>query len=92
MTHDRQTSGAVPNLGDSKRLIACCDGTGNEIAERTEKLSNVLKLFRCLRGPTESKTRQIVFYHPGGRHRSKTESMATFFASCNGILWPSNRI
>ena len=65
MPHDRQASGAVPDSSDGNRLIVCCDGTGNEIAERTEKLSNVLKLFRCLRGTTGSKTRQIAFYHPG---------------------------
>ena len=29
-----------------KNLVICCDGTGNEISEN---ISNVLKLYRCLR-------------------------------------------
>ena len=29
-----------------RNIIICCDGTGNEISEN---ISNVLKLYRCLR-------------------------------------------
>jgi uncharacterized protein (DUF2235 family) len=29
-----------------RNIITCCDGTGNEISE---DISNVLKLYRCLR-------------------------------------------
>jgi len=38
-----------------RNIIICCDGTGNEISEN---ISNVLKLYRCLR-KTE-KPRQLV--------------------------------
>ena len=42
----------MPNSSDGKRLIVCCDGTGNEISERTDKSSNVLKFFdACARQP-----------------------------------------
>ncbi len=29
-----------------RNIVICCDGTGNEISEN---ISNVLKLYRCLR-------------------------------------------
>ena len=38
MEHDRKP--------EPKNLVICCDGTGNEISEN---ISNVLKLYRCLR-------------------------------------------
>ncbi|QQO18516.1 DUF2235 domain-containing protein [Bradyrhizobium diazoefficiens] len=45
-----------------KNLVICCDGTGNEISEN---ISNVLKLYRCLRKTERTQPRQMVFYDPG---------------------------
>ncbi len=46
---------------EKKNIVVCCDGTGNEISEN---ISNVLKLYRCLR-KTGKAAAQIVFYDPG---------------------------
>jgi uncharacterized protein (DUF2235 family) len=45
-----------------KNLVICCDGTGNEISEN---ISNVLKLYRCLRKTGKTEPHQVVFYDPG---------------------------
>src|SRR5260221_13896250 len=45
-----------------RNIIICCDGTGNEISEN---ISNVLKLYRCLRKTEKTEPRQLVFYDPG---------------------------
>jgi uncharacterized protein (DUF2235 family) len=45
-----------------KNIVICCDGTGNEISEN---ISNVLKLYRCLRKTIKTEPHQIVFYDPG---------------------------
>jgi uncharacterized protein (DUF2235 family) len=45
-----------------KNIVICCDGTGNEISEN---ISNVLKLYRCLRKTDKTQPRQFVFYDPG---------------------------
>lgn len=45
-----------------KNIVICCDGTGNEISEN---ISNVLKLYRCLRKTGRTTPRQMVFYDPG---------------------------
>ena len=45
-----------------KNIVICCDGTGNEISEN---ISNVLKLYRCLRKTDRTVPRQMVFYDPG---------------------------
>src|SRR3954465_9719844 len=45
-----------------RNIIICCDGTGNEISEN---ISNVLKLYRCLRKTEKTTPRQVVFYDPG---------------------------
>src|SRR5690349_23773937 len=42
----------------SKKIVICCDGTGNEIGK---KISNVLKLYRILKR-TDA---QRVYYNPG---------------------------
>jgi uncharacterized protein (DUF2235 family) len=47
---------------EPKHLVICCDGTGNEISEN---ISNVLKLYRCLRKTEKTSPRQMVFYDPG---------------------------
>src|ERR1700744_4859823 len=45
-----------------KNIVILCDGTGNEISEN---ISNVLKLYRCLRKTERTEPRQIVYYDPG---------------------------
>ncbi|SFO55859.1 Uncharacterized alpha/beta hydrolase domain [Bradyrhizobium sp. Ghvi] len=40
-----------------KNLVICCDGTGYEISEN---ISNVLKLYRCLRKTEKTQLRQMV--------------------------------
>jgi uncharacterized protein (DUF2235 family) len=45
-----------------KKLIVCCDGTGNEIGEN---ISNVLKFYRTLKKSESASPQQVVFYHPG---------------------------
>jgi uncharacterized protein (DUF2235 family) len=45
-----------------KKLIVCCDGTGNEVSEN---ISNVLKFYRTLRKSEKTSPRQAVFYDPG---------------------------
>ena len=45
-----------------RNIVICCDGTGNEISEN---ISNVLKLYRCLRKTDRTQPRQFVFYDPG---------------------------
>jgi uncharacterized protein (DUF2235 family) len=45
-----------------KNIVICCDGTGNEISEN---ISNVLKLYRCLRKTGKTEPKQVVFYDPG---------------------------
>jgi uncharacterized protein (DUF2235 family) len=48
--------------GYGNNIVICCDGTGNEISEN---ISNVLKLYRCLRKTGKTEPRQLVFYDPG---------------------------
>ena len=45
-----------------RNIIILCDGTGNEISEN---ISNVLKLYRCLRKTEKTEPRQLVYYDPG---------------------------
>ena len=45
-----------------RNIIILCDGTGNEISEN---ISNVLKLYRCLRKTEKTSPRQLVYYDPG---------------------------
>jgi len=40
-----------------RNIIICCDGTGNEISKN---ISNVLKLYRCLRKTEKTQPRQMV--------------------------------
>jgi Uncharacterized alpha/beta hydrolase domain (DUF2235) len=39
-----------------RNIVICCDGTGNEISEN---ISNVLKLYRCLRKTGKTTPRQL---------------------------------
>jgi uncharacterized protein (DUF2235 family) len=45
-----------------ENIIICCVGTGNEISQN---ISNVLKLYRCLRKTEKTQPRQLVYYDPG---------------------------
>jgi uncharacterized protein (DUF2235 family) len=45
-----------------RNIVILCDGTGNEISEN---ISNVLKLYRCLRKTAKTSPRQFVYYDPG---------------------------
>ncbi|GAA0027404.1 hypothetical protein BROWWM01_15360 [Bradyrhizobium ottawaense] len=47
-----------------KNLVVCCDGTGNEISEN---ISDVLKLYRCLRKTDRTQPRRKVLCDPGDR-------------------------
>src|SRR3979411_3180201 len=53
-----------------RNIIICCDGTGNEISEN---ISNVLKLYRCLRKTGKTEPRRLVFYDPGVRTRARAD-------------------
>lgn len=46
----------------ARNIVILCDGTGNEISEN---ISNVLKLYRCLRKTPKTSPRQFVYYDPG---------------------------
>lgn len=54
MEHDSQHD----RKSESKNLVIGCDGTGNEMSEN---ISNVLKLYRCLRRMDKTQPRQTVF-------------------------------
>ena len=56
-----------------RNIIICCDGTGNEISEN---ISNVLKLYRCLRKTEKTQPRQLVLLRSGGRHAGAAGSVA----------------
>ncbi|SCB43627.1 Uncharacterized alpha/beta hydrolase domain [Bradyrhizobium shewense] len=60
MEHEPKTD----HQTEPKNLVICCDGTGNEISEN---ISNVLKLYRCLRKTDKTQPRQMVLCDPGGR-------------------------
>ena len=47
---------------EPRNIVILCDGTGNQI---NENISNVLKLYRCLRKTEKTKPRQLVYYDPG---------------------------
>jgi len=54
-----------------RNIVICCDGTGNEI---NENISNVLKLFRCLK---QDET-QLTFYDPGIGTLSRSDAWSRF--------------
>ena len=56
-----------------KNIVICCDGTGNEISEN---ISNVLKLYRCLRKTDKTEPHQAVFYDPGVGTLARPEPVA----------------
>ena len=66
-----------------RNIIICCDGTGNEISEN---ISNVLKLYRCLRKTEKTQPRQLVFYDPGVGTLSRPDPWYKFKQDFNAIL------
>jgi uncharacterized protein (DUF2235 family) len=66
-----------------KNIVICCDGTGNEI---NENISNVLKLYRCLRKTGKTEPHQAVFYDPGVGTLSQPDSWHRFKANFNLVL------
>jgi len=66
-----------------KNIVICCDGTGNEISEN---ISNVLKLYRCLRKTDKTTPLQAVFYDPGVGTLTQPDSWHRFKANFNLVL------
>ena len=71
-----------------RNIIICCDGTGNEISEN---ISNVLKLYRCLRKTEKTQPRQLVYYDPGvgtlARYLAGGREAILTIASSRHALW-----
>src|ERR1700744_3745889 len=66
-----------------KNIVICCDGTGNEISEN---ISNVLKLYRCLRKTGKTEPHQAVFYDPGVGTLAQPDTWHRFKANFNLVL------
>lgn len=62
-----------------KKIVLCCDGTGNEIKENQ---SNVLKFYRVLK----ERKNQIAFYDPGIGTISNSGSWASLKNKSKGIF------
>src|ERR1700689_5450384 len=45
-----------------KKLVVCCDGTGNQVSE---DISNVLKFYSTLRKSDKGSPVQVIYYDPG---------------------------
>jgi uncharacterized protein (DUF2235 family) len=56
-SNEHRTSGIDENT-NSRNIVICCDGTGNEFGDEN---SNVVKLYATL----EINDRQVGYYHPG---------------------------
>ncbi|MDE2376032.1 DUF2235 domain-containing protein [Bradyrhizobium sp.] len=67
----------------SRNIVICCDGTGNEISEN---ISNVLKLYRCLRKTDKTSPRQLVFYDPGVGTLAQPDTWHRIKANINLVL------
>jgi uncharacterized protein (DUF2235 family) len=68
---------------DMKNIVICCDGTGNEISEN---ISNVLKLYRCMRKTDRTTPHQSVFYDPGVGTLAQPDTWHRFKANFNLVL------
>lgn len=79
MDHERKTDSKT----EPKNLVICCDGTGNEISEN---ISNVLKLYRCLRKTDKTQPRQHVFYDPGVGTVTEPSTWHRWKANINLVL------
>jgi uncharacterized protein (DUF2235 family) len=69
--------------GSGNKIVICCDGTGNEISEN---ISNVLKLYRCLRKTDKTHPRQLVFYDPGVGTVTEPTTWQRWKANINMVL------
>src|SRR3954462_10379298 len=69
--------------GSGNNIVICCDGTGNEISEN---ISNVLKLYRCLRKTDRTHPRQLVFYDPGVGTVTEPSTWHRWKANINLVL------
>lgn len=63
----------------ARRLVVCCDGTGNEVGERQ---SNVLRLYRAL----AQREDQVVFYDPGVGTIADANAWAAWRARARGVF------
>ncbi|MET4114344.1 uncharacterized protein (DUF2235 family) [Bradyrhizobium sp. JR1.5] len=79
MEHERNAD----HTSEPKNLVICCDGTGNEISEN---ISNVLKLYRCLRKTAKTQPRQMVFYDPGVGTVTEPSTWHRWKANVNLVL------
>jgi uncharacterized protein (DUF2235 family) len=79
MEHD----GKNETRNEPKNIVICCDGTGNEISEN---ISNVLKLYRCLRKTDKTRPRQLVFYDPGVGTVTEPTTWHRWKANINSVL------
>ena len=66
-----------------RNIVICRDGTGNEISEN---ISNVLKLYRCLRKTEKTEPRQLVFYDPGVGTLARPDAWHKLRQDFNAIL------
>lgn len=78
-----ETAHTTDRTPSPKHLVICCDGTGNEISEN---ISNVLKLYRCLRKTDRTQPRQMVFYDPGVGTVTEPTTWHRFKANVNMVL------
>lgn len=65
-----------------KKLIICCDGTGNEIKENE---SNVLKFYRLIK-KDGTRTQQIAYYDTGVGTISESDAWSRFKSKAIGIF------
>lgn len=66
-----------------RNIVILCDGTGNEISEN---ISNVLKLYRCVRKTPKTLPRQLVYYDPGVGTLSRPDVWHKLRQDFNAIL------
>ena len=68
-----------PRTQENRRLVVCCDGTGNEIAEDS---SNVLKFYSVLKQTST----QVVFYDPGVGTMSDAGAWSIWKSKAEGVF------
>lgn len=66
-------------MAPKRKLIVCCDGTGNEIEENH---SNVLKFFKCLQLDEE----QVAYYDPGVGTIAREGAWSRWRAKAKGVF------
>ena len=65
-----------------RNIIICCDGTGNEISEN---ISNVLKLYRCLRKTEKTSPRASNSARLADGETAACESRPLTFSACTSF-------